>query len=585
MTKPNAPVFAPYLERPGHALATHATRWLMASSVLALAACSSTPLPEWPARSASSSAASSSSTTPRTEAPAAVTSVSPVNTNNHVQALPYNAAVAALFPDPNERYSTPGLSDGRRSFTTNSELAQLLRELQQSSSSDSVRLGVLNSGSAQSGTPIYALVATQAPAITPLALDESKRPTVMIVAGQQGTDAAATEAVLALSKELGNGGLLAPLLDKINIVFVPRANPDGFERGIATTADGTDLRFDHLALQTPEARFLAKLARDYRPSVLLDAGEFAAVEPTLQRFGAVRANDVGLQYATTTNSHEFVTKAAREWMYQPTLQALSQAGLRVDWAFEATGNSADSGFAMGTLAPTTLRNASSLKNVASMEAHSRGSDLGRVHLPRRVYSQVQTMTTVLHNAATRAEDLRKVNTFVMRDVASRACRGTMTVQNQARQELRAVTLVDVASAQLAPKTTAWTSGIDSATPRTRSNACGYWLSANAVQATERLGMLGVTVLRVAELSSLETETFQADSAAASPAATAISLHRGALDAPPGSYYVSMNQPLAFLAAAALEPDTPYSFYSSGVLNHLSDSARVVAPPQIVFDEE
>ncbi len=47
----------------------------------------------------------------------------------------------------------------------------------------------------------------------------------MIVAGQQGTDTAATEAVLVLSKELGAGGLLAPLLDKINIIFVPRANP------------------------------------------------------------------------------------------------------------------------------------------------------------------------------------------------------------------------------------------------------------------------------------------------------------------------------------------------------------------------
>lgn len=585
MTKPNAPVFAPYLERPGHALTTHATRWLIASSALALAACSSTPLPEWPTRTASSNTAPVS-TAPRTAPAATSASTSPVASNHHVQALPYNAAVAALFPDPSERYNTPGLADGRRSFTTNTELAQLLRDLGQQHPNDTSRLGVLQSGSTQSGAPIYALVATQAAAITPLALDESKRPTVMIVAGQHGTDVAATEALLALSQELGTGGLLAPLLSKINIVFVPRANPDGFDQGIATTADGTDLRLDHLALQTPEARFLAKLARDYRPSVLLDAGEFAAVQPTLQRFGAVRANDVGLQYAVTANSHEFVTKAAREWMHQPAVQALSTAGLRVDWAFEAAGDSADSGFAMGTLTPTTLSNASSLKNVASMQAHSRGSDLGRTHLQRRVHSHVKTMAAVLQNAALRADDLRKVNTFVTRDVASRACRSTLAVQAQPRQETRAVTLVDASSAQLVQKTTAWTSGVDTAAPRTRSHACGYWLSANAVQATERLEMLGVNVLRVAELSSLQAETFHTDSASNSTGApSALSIQRGTLEAPPGSYYVSMNQPLAFLAAAALEADTPYSFYSSGVLRNTADSARVVAPPQIVFDEE
>ena len=587
MTKPLAPVFAPYLERPGHAITSHASRWFIASCALALAACTSTPLPEWPAsqHTTTRTPAATANTVPRTTTAPSVASVTPIASNNHVHALPYNAAIAALFPDPSARYNTPGLTDGRRSLTTNTELADLLRELNQQSLDKSPKLGVLTSGSAQSGTPLYALVVTQAPTITPLALDESKRPTVMIVAGQQGTDVAATEAVLALTKEFAAGGLLAPLLDKINIVLVPRANPDGFDKGIATTADGTDLRFDHLQLKTPEARFLAKLARDYRPSVLLDAGEFDAIEPTLQRFGAVRANDMGLQYGLSPNSHEFVTKAAREWMHQPTAQALSQAGLRVDWAFEAAGNSAANGFAMGTLEPTTLRNASSLKNIASMEANSRGSDLGRTHLQRRVHSHVQTMTAVLQNAALRADDLRKVNTFVMRDVASRACRSSVTVQAQPRTEQREVTLVDASTAQLVQKTTAWSSGLEATTPRTRSNACGYWLSANAVQATERLGMLGVNVQRVAELSALEAETFSPSTTGGAASTAPVSLQRGRIEASPGSYYVSMNQPLAFLAAAALEPDTPYSFYSTGVLSDLAESARVVASPQIVFEEE
>ena len=585
MTKPHAPVFAPYLERPAPTSATMLPRLLLVGSALALAACSSTPLPEWrPASQNTPTRTTTSSSAPaRTVPTAPVASVTPVASNHHVQALPYNAGVAALFPDPTERYNTPGLSDGRRSATTNSELADLLRELAQQHPNSTTRLGVLNSGTAQSGVPIYALIATKAKAITPLALDESARPTVMIVAGQQGTDTAATEAVLVLAKELGSGGLLEPLLEKINIIFVPRANPDGFDKGIASTADGTDLRFDHLQLHTPEARFLAKLARDYRPSVLLDAGEFDAIEPTLQRLQAVRANDMGLQYAVTPNVHEFVTKAAREWMHQPTANALSQAGLRVDWAFEA----ADNDFAMGTVDPTTLRNVSSLKNVISMEANSRGSDLGRTHLQRRVHSHVKAMTTVLENAARRADDLRKVHSFVTRDIASKACKGTLTVQAQPRMEQRDITLVDVASAQLTQKNVAWSNALNLSNARTRSHACGYWLSANAVQATERLNMMGVVVQRVAELSSLDVETYQAIGTVPTqlPRTPQVTVARNSFEAAPGSYYVSMNQPLALLAAAALEPDTPYSFYSTGILNHLSEAVRVVAPPHIVFEEE
>lgn len=579
MTKHHATVFAPSLERTGHALYSHASRWLLAGSVLALTACTSTPLPEWTPRS--TAPVSTSTPAPTATAPdAPVISVAPIASNTHVQALPYSASVAALFPDPAERYSTPGLSDSRLQFTTNSELAELLRELSAASLNGNVRLGLLSSDNAQSGSPIHALVATKGTSISPQALEDSGRPTVMIVAAQQGTDAAATEATLAIAKELGDGGLLAPLLDKINIILVPRANPDGFANGTATTADGTDLTQDHLALQTPEARFLAKLARDYHPSVMLDAGEFAAIEPTRQRFNAVRANDMGLQYAVTPNGHEFITKAAREWVHQPALHALEQAGLRVDWAFEAADENADNGYAMASINPTTLSNASSLKNMASMVTDSRGSDLRRIHVQRRVHGHVQAMNAVLQSAASHADNLKAVDTFVMRDIASQACRGKLTVQAQPTIGQRDITVVDMDTAQLRQQPVVWSDSLQLSQSRARSHACGYWLSADAIPAVERLGMLGVNVQRVAELSSLDAETYQA-----SEANDAVALQRNSFEAPPGSYYVSMNQPLAYLAAAALEPDTPYSFYSAGVLKDLSKVARVVALPQIVFDED
>ena len=512
-------------------------------------------------------------------------SITPIAPASNLEALPYSAAIAQWFADPAERYSTPGLEAGRTDFTTNAEIATLLRELS-SHATQGVRLGAIAAGSSQNGQPIWALIATRANAITPLALEENQRPTVMIVAGQQGTDHAPTEALLAMAKELGEGGLLSPLLQQLNIVLVPRANPDGFELQQPHTADGTDLRQDHLVLKTPEARMLAKLARDYRPAVLVDAGEFNALEPTLSRFGAVRANDAGLQYAVTPNGHEFITKAAREWLHEPTVLALSQAQLRADWAFENIGADAQAGFSMGTLQPTTLRNASSLKNVASLAVLSRGADIQRSHIQRRVHTHVKALTAVLQSSYQRAANLRQIHSFVVRDVASQACKGPLVTHAQPLREQREVSLLDAQTAQTIQPQVAWQSALGMQQPTKLMQACGYWLSANAVQAAERLNMLGVNVQRIAELSPLRIEAFQATAGTQSlPAAPTVQRLPAQMDATPGSYYVSMNQPLAYLAAAALEPDTPFSYFSHGVLGGLNEVARVVSLPNLVFDEE
>ena len=72
---------------------------------------------------------------------------------------------------------------------------------------------------------------------------------------------------------------------------------------------------------------------------------------------------------------------------------------------------------------------------------------------------------------------------------------------------------------------------------------------------------------------------------ATPASGAYALTRGAVEAPVGSYYLTMNQPMANLAAAALEPDTPYSYLARGLVPTMTDMARVMAPPSVVFEEE
>ena len=44
----------------------------------------------------------------------------------------------------------------------------------------------------------------------------------------------------------------------------------------------------------------------------------------------------------------------------------------------------------------------------------------------------------------------------------------------------------------------------------------------------------------------------------------------------GSYYVPLSQPLANLAIAALEPDSPHSYFANGIVSELGKQARVMA---------
>lgn len=556
--------------------------WLSVLGAAALlTGCAGTPIPPW---------TTAQHTPQRVPAPAPAPSAtpsspilssaqtSPIAPSSALEVMPYASEVALRFPDPSVRYQTPGLENGRRSFTTNEELSSALQALSNKTLGQPVRLGLITIGTSQQGRPIQALVATKAAAINPSALDETQRPTLLIVAGQQGTHAAPTEALLVIAQELDTGGLLRPLLEQANLVLVPRANPDGFEAHTEATADGTQLDRDHLLLQTPEARALAKLVRDYRPAVVVNTEEFAAIHPTLEQFDALRADDAGLQYGLAPNAHEFVLKAEREWLHRPITQSLTQAGQRVDWAYSASSN--EKLLSMGNAYPTSLSNITALKNLPSLTVQSRGSDLQRTHIQRRVHSHVTALTAALNDTIARAADLSKVQTFVARDVASQACKGQLTVVTQAQQTQRDVVMLDPHTGADKTVRAAWRSSLDLRPTLQRPRPCGYWLSPHSDVAVERLRLLGVQVQRVAEQAPVLSDGYTASNTDAK-----FSVTRTAIDATPGSYYISMNQPLAHVAAAALEPDTPYSYVANGVIPALTDLARVMAPTSLVFEED
>lgn len=576
------PHATPSSQRPDSELPQDRLRWSALACAALLSACASTPLPPWPTTSKPQAPAPTRPAPATPVVPQATTQ--PIAPANNLVPLPYNAAVAARFPDPATRYDTPGLAPQRNQFTTASELSSWLNSQANKSLGRDTRLGIVQPASSQRGSPIQALVATRAPGIQPSALYDSRRPTVMLVAGQHGDEPAGTEALLIIARELAPGGLLEPLLQQINVILVPRANPDAVEAGTRNAADGTDIAHDHLLLNTPEAKALATLARDYRPVAVVDLQEFPAASIFLQKYQAIQRYDALLQYSATANQNEFVTKAAREWYTAPLRTALSQAGLSSDWYYTTSQDLQDKSISMGSLAPDSLRNISGLKNSVGYLVSSRGSDLGRAHIQRRVHTLVTAATRMLHSSAERAKDLTQVQAFVARETASLACHQQLAVLAEQTPEQRTLTMIQPDTGADQQVRVDWNASLQPRTTLSRPRSCGYWLSASAQPAVDRLRLLGLQVLKVAEPGQLLADSYN-EARSATPASGAYALTRGAVEAPVGSYYLTMNQPMANLAAAALEPDTPYSYLARGLVPTMSDMARVMAPPSVVFEEE
>ncbi|WP_082486079.1 MULTISPECIES: M14 family metallopeptidase [unclassified Acidovorax] len=602
------------------------TPWKI-SAVLAavlLTACSSTPLPPWPSTPTARPNAPAplpsraqkgtvvpaplgQATAPRPTQPlgpsqGVVASPLPppaplVVQNDGPMSPPYGAAVAAQFPDPAVAYATPGLAADRRAFTTNAELAQWLQSLDDPAQRGATRTRLLNLGMSQRGEPILGLLATRAPGTSPAQLDNSGRPTVVLIGQQHGDEPAGAEALLVISRELTQG-LLEPLLDRINVVIVPRANPDGAAAGTRVTANGVDMNRDHLLLNTPEARALAGVVNEYRPILVVDAHEYTVAGRYLQKFNAIQRYDTLLQYTTTANYPEFLTKASQEWYHQPMVAALKAQGLTSDWYYTTSNNPDDKRISMGGTQPDTGRNVNGLKNAVSLLIETRGVGIGRMHIQRRVHSQVTAIASALRSTAERAANLEQVRSFVARDISAQACRDQVVIEAAATPTQRELEFLDPDTGAVRPIRVEWNSSLTLRPTKTRARPCGYWLSASSTAAVERLKLLGLQVMRVAEPGSALADTYRETSRESGDRQDVIGTiaggtgivrvqvtpMRSAIDVPAGSFYIPLNQPRANLAVAALEPDTQNSYFANRVIDDLGQTARIMSNPSLVFEE-
>ncbi len=98
--------------------------------------------------------------------------------------------------------------------------------------------------------------------------------------------------------------------------------------------------------------------------------------------------------------------------------------MQAEWYHRLTEEPSGPVVAMGGPRPDTSRNVNGLRHAVSLLIETRGADLGRTDLQRRVHGQIVAVTSILQQrGGARAADLHKLRGFVDSDVAAQACKG------------------------------------------------------------------------------------------------------------------------------------------------------------------
>lgn len=475
-----------------------------------------------------------------------------------------SAALAARFPPPPVRPDTPAFEPGRSDFTRAAELSALLERL-------AARPGVrrLELGRSQQGVPIEALHFSRGPG----------RPVVLLVGQQHGDEPAGAEALLVVARQLA-GGPLAALLDRLDVVVLPRANPDGAAAGQRATADGTDLNRDHLLLATPEARALATLLRTLDPLLVADLHEYDAVARWEEKFGAVPRADLLLQPGTPAQPAPELARLAEDAFLRPLREALDARGHRHDWYHTNPPVPGDLRVVMGGPQSDTLRNVQALRHGVGLLLEARG--LGRAHLARRVDVLAGASAALLRSAAERAAELAALRRTLAAQARAAACAGDAVVLAGQTHETRELALLDPHTGEDRVLPVMWLSSLELRPLIVRRRPCAYWLAASAADAVRRLRWLGLEVQVLDTPRSADGEAWRETGRLTSGGRLRQVLatpEPQRLQMPAGSFLVPLAQPLAGLAIAALEPDAPGSYFAARLLPALTDAARVLAPAE------
>jgi hypothetical protein len=462
---------------------------------------------------------------------------------------------------------------------------------------------LLRYGTSAAGRPLTVAVVSKDRAFGPAAARATGKPVVLIVNGIHAGEIDGKDACLELLRDLALGRR-RELLDAGTLLVLPVYNVDGHERvspyhrpnqdgpvrgmGFRTTVDGHDLNRDWLKVETPEARALVALVRDWDPHLVID------------------------DHVTNGSDHDWTVT----WSYPEAPQSTPVLAAWTKRAIDAGATSAASagyrsgpyvdlldrgdparGFETATYPPRFSTGYFALRNRATIlvETHS--------HKPYRdrVPGNREFLAGVLAELARSGEEL--VAATAAADRAAAVDRAPLVVEWETPagedrirfpvydgyREPSVVSggeLLRYRRGRVREVEVPWRHGARAA--RTVPRPAGYWVPAGWSAIEERLAVHGVRVERTRAPVDIDVETIRVRDAEPADGIyqgrVAIS---GTFDTarevrrlPAGSLWIPGDQPLFALAANLLEPSGPDSLFAWGFLAGVVEMKEYIGSPAL-----
>ena len=180
--------------------------------------------------------------------------------------------LALAAPVLGQSIKTPAEESGWSRYSQYEDVSRFLQAVDKASKEAAVQvIGKTLDSKELPAANLYLCVITKEGVDNPRALNR-KRPTVLIVASQHGNEQSGKEAALRLIRDLAVGDL-KPMLNQLNFLIIPQANPYGNFVNRRTNEQNLDLNRDHVKLESPETQTIHRVFRAWMPEVTLDLHE------------------------------------------------------------------------------------------------------------------------------------------------------------------------------------------------------------------------------------------------------------------------------------------------------------------------
>ena len=304
---------------------------------------------------------------------------------------------------------TPFEQANKQSLPDSQMIGQYLIELDKAS--DHAKLVQL--GTSAGGRPIEALLLSSSAAFLQNPARETDNATVMMFGSQHGNEPAGAEAMLQLARELV-AEQHPDLLQRLNLVLVAMANPDGRDLSSRHNANNDNTNIDYVALQASETRLLVDALYRFNPDVVYDAHESGIWKRILTKEQGWMT-DVEAQFDMGNNPN--IDHALLDYTEHTLLPALiervSAAGLPAS-RYRGEITSLAQSVSRGGLGITNLRNYAAMQGRVSILVENRLDNKdGTYDTPRNIAERVRkqhvSMLTMLRLIADEADTLLSVS--------------------------------------------------------------------------------------------------------------------------------------------------------------------------------